>query len=82
VDKAAGMAVSISEICENTKLAREMALTSNYETAGVYYQGVVQQIHRLLITITDTTRRAKWQQVRYALIRLHNGLKIENERNE
>jgi katanin p60 ATPase-containing subunit A1 len=59
------MAVSISEICENTKLAREMALTGNYETAGVYYQGVVQQIHRLLSTITDTTRRAKWQQVRF-----------------
>ncbi|XP_059481351.1 katanin p60 ATPase-containing subunit A-like 1 [Neocloeon triangulifer] len=57
------MAVSISEICENTKLAREMALTGNYETAGVYYQGVVQQIHRLLTSINDTTRRAKWQQV-------------------
>ncbi|XP_065343646.1 katanin p60 ATPase-containing subunit A-like 1 [Cloeon dipterum] len=57
------MAVSIGEICENTKLAREMALTGNYETAGVYYQGVVQQIHRLLTSITDTTRRAKWQQV-------------------
>jgi katanin p60 ATPase-containing subunit A1 len=57
------MAVSMSEICDNTKLAREMALIGNYETAGVYYQGVVQQIHRLLGTISDTTRRAKWQQV-------------------
>lgn len=40
------MAISVSDICENTKLAREMSLLGNYETATVYYQGVVQQIHR------------------------------------
>ncbi len=58
------MAVSINEICENTKLAREMALMGNYETSGVYYQGVVQQMHRLLQTIADPTRKGKWQLVR------------------
>ncbi|KAE8751088.1 hypothetical protein FOCC_FOCC002173 [Frankliniella occidentalis] len=57
------MAVSINEICENTKLAREMALMGNYETSGVYYQGVVQQMHRLLQTIADPTRKGKWQLV-------------------
>ncbi|GLH05023.1 Spastin [Gryllus bimaculatus] len=57
------MAVSISEICENTKLAREMALMGNYESANVYYQGVIQQIHRLLLTIADPTRKGKWQSV-------------------
>jgi katanin p60 ATPase-containing subunit A1 len=57
------MAVSINEICENTKLAREMALMGNYETAAVYYQGVVQQIHKLLISIADPTRKGKWQLV-------------------
>ncbi|KAF7997168.1 hypothetical protein HCN44_005445 [Aphidius gifuensis] len=57
------MAVSVNEICENTKLARDMALTGNYDTSGVYYQGVIQQIHRLLATIVDTTRKAKWQLV-------------------
>jgi katanin p60 ATPase-containing subunit A1 len=57
------MAVSINEICENTKLAREMALMGNYETAGVYYQGVVQQIHKLLISIADPTRKGEWQRV-------------------
>jgi katanin p60 ATPase-containing subunit A1 len=55
------MAVSINEICENTKLAREMALMGNYEAAGVYYQGVVQQIHKLLLSIADPTRKGKWQ---------------------
>ena len=58
------MSTSIAEICENTKLARESALLGNYETAAVYYQGVVQQIHRLLATITDPVHKGKWQSVR------------------
>lgn len=62
------MAVSINEICENTKLAREMALTGNYDTSGVYYQGVVQQIHRLLANIADATRKAKWQLVQHQIV--------------
>ena len=62
------MAVSINEICENTKLAREMALIGNYDTSGVYYQGVVQQIHRLLATIADATRKAKWQIVQHQIV--------------
>ena len=36
--RAAAMAVSVSDICDNTKLAREMSLLGNYETASVYYQ--------------------------------------------
>ncbi|XP_066593873.1 katanin p60 ATPase-containing subunit A-like 1 [Prorops nasuta] len=62
------MAVSINEICENTKLAREMALTGNYDTSGVYYQSVVQQIHRLLASIADATRKAKWQLVQQQIL--------------
>ncbi|XP_018398541.1 PREDICTED: katanin p60 ATPase-containing subunit A-like 1 isoform X2 [Cyphomyrmex costatus] len=62
------MAVSINEICENTKLAREMALMGNYDTSVVYYQGVVQQIHRLLATIADATRKAKWQIVQHQIV--------------
>jgi len=57
------MAISVSDICENTKLAREMSLLGNYETASVYYQGVVQQIHRLLGSIDDPVRKMKWQQI-------------------
>ena len=40
-----------------------MSLLGNYETASVYYQGVIQQIHRLLSTIDDTGRKQKWQQI-------------------
>jgi len=61
--KTSMMAISVSDICENTKLAREMSLLGNYETASVYYQGVVQQIHRLLGSIDDPVRKMKWQQI-------------------
>ena len=40
-----------------------MSLLGNYETASVYYQGVIQQIHRLLSTIDDHGRKQKWQQI-------------------
>lgn len=62
------MAVSVGEICENTKLAREMALMGNYESALVYYEGTVQMIHRLLTTIADPTRKSKWQLVSFTHI--------------
>lgn len=62
------MAVSLNEISDNTKLARELALTGNYETSGVYYQGVIQQINRLLSTIADTARKTKWQLVQHQIV--------------
>jgi katanin p60 ATPase-containing subunit A1 len=40
-----------------------MSLLGNYETSSVYYQGVIQQIHRLLATIDDPGRKQKWQQI-------------------
>jgi len=55
--------VSLQDIAGNTRLAREMALTSQYETAAIYYQGVVQQIHRLLQNIQEPSRKQQWQQV-------------------
>lgn len=58
------MSFGVRDICEDTKMAREYALLGNYETALVYYQGAVQQIHRLLTTITDSIRKERWQQVR------------------
>lgn len=68
------MAVSVGEICENTKLAREMALMGNYDSAMVYYEGTVQMIHRLLTTIADPTRKSKWQLVSALTIKFNNKL--------
>lgn len=69
------MMVNVQEICENMKVAREMVLTSQYETAGVYYQGVVQQIHRLLQTIQEPNRKIKWQQVQQQVAAEYESLK-------
>ncbi|CAH1798597.1 unnamed protein product [Owenia fusiformis] len=58
------MSVDIAEICENTKMGREYALLGNYDTSQVYYQGVIQQIQKLLASISDPGRKEKWQKVR------------------
>lgn len=49
---------------------REIVMFINYLLAlqfllQVYYQGVVQQIHRLLATIIDPMRKTRWQEVSY-----------------
>ncbi|KFM75987.1 hypothetical protein X975_02868, partial [Stegodyphus mimosarum] len=56
------MSYNVRDICEDTKMAREYALLGNYETSLVYYQGAIQQIHRLLATIADASRKERWQQ--------------------
>lgn len=53
------MAVSVFEMYENAKLAREMAVMGNYESSGVYYEGTLQQINRLVMT-SDHASKQKW----------------------
>lgn len=55
--------MSLSDISENTRTGRESALLGDYETAMVYYQGVIQQIHRLIGSIKDQERKRMWNQV-------------------
>ena len=73
------MAISIQEISENTKLAREMALIGNYDTSSVYYESVVQQISRLMVSIADVTRKTKWQQVQQQILREFEGVKATSK---
>ncbi len=55
--------MNVEEICENTKMGREYALLGNYETSLVYYQGVIQQIQKMLISIKEPERKHRWQKV-------------------
>lgn len=57
------MSVTVNEIMENAKLAREQALMGNYDMSSVYYQGAVQLIHRLLPQIEDQSRKGRWLEV-------------------
>jgi len=57
------MTSALSDVQENIKSARENALLGSYDTSQVYYQGALQQIQKHLSSITDPTRKQKWQQV-------------------
>ena len=55
--------MSLLMISENVKLAREYALLGNYDSAMVYYQGVLDQMNKYLYSVKDTYFQQKWQQV-------------------
>ena len=55
--------MSLDEISDNTRTGRESALLGDYDTSMVYYQGVLQQISRLLSTLKDPDRKKLWSQV-------------------
>jgi len=59
------MAVSIDEIRESINMAREMALTGNYDSSLVYYEGAKLQLGRFLSTVDIQTRRETWRSVSY-----------------
>ncbi|XP_074596124.1 katanin p60 ATPase-containing subunit A-like 1 [Brevipalpus obovatus] len=69
------MNISITDICENTKMARECALLGNYESSLVYFQSVVQQVHRLLQTISDPIRKERWQDIQKKIVDEYNYVK-------
>lgn len=74
------MNISVADICQDTRSGRECALLGNYESAIVYYQGVIQQIHRHIQTIGgDLTRKERWQQIQQELAREYEYVKdIQN----
>ncbi|XP_065113161.1 katanin p60 ATPase-containing subunit A1 [Paramisgurnus dabryanus] len=55
--------MSLGEINENVKLAREYALLGNYSSAVVCYQGVLEQIKKYQYSLRDSPLQQKWQQV-------------------
>ncbi|ELK35398.1 Katanin p60 ATPase-containing subunit A1 [Myotis davidii] len=57
------VSMSLLMISENVKLAREYALLGNYDSAMVYYQGVLDQMNKYLYSVKDTYLQQKWQQV-------------------
>ncbi|KAJ8027390.1 Katanin p60 ATPase-containing subunit A1 [Holothuria leucospilota] len=70
--------MSVDEICENTKMGREFAILGNYETSMVYYQGVLQQIQKLLTTTHEPEQKHLWQTVRQELAQEYQHVKDIN----
>uniref|UniRef100_A0A7N6B7Y2 Katanin p60 ATPase-containing subunit A1 n=1 Tax=Anabas testudineus TaxID=64144 RepID=A0A7N6B7Y2_ANATE len=61
------MLMNLADICDNAKKGREYALLGNYDSSIVYYQGVIQQIHKHCQSLRDPALKVRWQQVRQEL---------------
>uniref|UniRef100_A0A8D2ZK80 Katanin p60 ATPase-containing subunit A1 n=1 Tax=Scophthalmus maximus TaxID=52904 RepID=A0A8D2ZK80_SCOMX len=59
--------MNLAEIGDNAKKGREYALLGNYDSSIVYYQGVIQQIHKHCQSLRDPALKVRWQQVRQEL---------------
>ncbi|XP_072018917.1 katanin p60 ATPase-containing subunit A1-like [Amphiura filiformis] len=70
--------MNVEEIGENTKMAREYALLGNYETSMVYYQGVIQQIQKMVTSIREPDRKHRWQKIRQELSQEYDHVKDIN----
>lgn len=57
------MNCNLHDIVENTKLGRTYALLGNYESSLIHYQGVLQQVNRLISTINEPERVHIWREV-------------------
>uniref|UniRef100_A0A8C6W816 Katanin p60 ATPase-containing subunit A1 n=1 Tax=Nannospalax galili TaxID=1026970 RepID=A0A8C6W816_NANGA len=55
--------MSLLMISENVKLAPEYAFLGNYDSAMVYYQGVLDQMNKYLYSVKDAHLQQKRQQV-------------------
>ena len=54
---------SLENICSETKQARELSLTGQYEDALTYYQSALQQIKRHISKLTNMDTKKRWQEV-------------------
>nr|XP_020465026.1 katanin p60 ATPase-containing subunit A-like 1 [Monopterus albus]XP_020465027.1 katanin p60 ATPase-containing subunit A-like 1 [Monopterus albus] len=67
--------MDLAEICDNAKKGREYALLGNYDSSTVYYQGVIQQIHKHCQSFRDPALKVRWQKVRQELIEEYEQVK-------
>ncbi|CAH8825572.1 unnamed protein product [Trichobilharzia szidati] len=59
--------MSLSEIVENVKQARELALLGNYESSLTYYSVGLAQLKNFTVSISEANRKQQWQTVRQEL---------------
>ncbi|KAL0994836.1 hypothetical protein UPYG_G00127880 [Umbra pygmaea] len=67
--------MNLAEVCDNAKKGREYALLGNYDSSMVYYQGVIQQIHKHGQSLRDPALKVRWQQVRQELVEEYEQVK-------
>lgn len=67
--------MSLTELSSNVKLAREMAISGNYDSSGIYYETVLEMIQKLILGAIDTTKRGKYTLIQQQLIKEYTKLK-------
>merc|ERR1712151_701931 len=72
------MSINYNEIAENTRLARENALLGQYDSSLVYYQGVLQQIQKLVLQSKQPARKQEWQVARQEIAQEYEYVKDIN----
>lgn len=55
--------MSLRDISENLKLAREYALLGNYSSASVLYHDLLEQVRKYVHTVRDSGFHQRWQQL-------------------
>lgn len=55
---------TIQEFCENTKVARELAVVGQYEDAAIYYEGAITFMNHFINTLNDhSNKKLRYQKV-------------------
>lgn len=67
--------MTLAELSHNAKLAREMAMSGNYDSSGIYYETVLENVQKLLLGCSDATRRGKYALIQQQLIKEFTKLK-------
>lgn len=67
--------MTLAELSHNAKLAREMAMSGNYDSSGIYYDTVLEMIQKLLLGCSDATKRGKYALIQQQLIKEYTKLK-------
>lgn len=67
--------MTLAELSHNAKLAREMAMSGNYDSSGIYYETVLENVQKLLLGCSDATRRGKYTLIQQQLIKEYTKLK-------
>ncbi|XP_055382873.1 katanin p60 ATPase-containing subunit A-like 1 [Condylostylus longicornis] len=66
---------SATEISENAKSARECALSGDYDSASIYYEGLQGMLGRIVSSINDPMRKGKWTMIQQEISKEYEKMK-------
>uniref|UniRef100_A0A1A9WFU3 Katanin p60 ATPase-containing subunit A1 n=1 Tax=Glossina brevipalpis TaxID=37001 RepID=A0A1A9WFU3_9MUSC len=66
---------STAQICESAKLARDMALTGDYDRATIYYEGLQDILARMINSTADPLRKDRWTVIKQQITKEYSQMK-------